>query len=91
MKQQRNIGVTEAGLGLAVILCLLVAIGFFVLHTFGGTGKAPPIEIRPDFSAEAPPSAEPPGDEQQPQVLTVESSEPPGHALRSAPIEGELR
>jgi hypothetical protein len=92
MNHERNLGVTEAGLGLALLLCLMLALGYMILHHLGGTGGAPAVEVRPGYAAEPKklPDAAPGGDE-QPEVLTIESSEAPAHAAQTSPGEVELR
>jgi hypothetical protein len=92
MNHERNLGVTEAGLGLAVLLCVLLAVGYMILHHLGGTGGAPAVEVRPDLVAE--PQTDPAAKtdaEEQPQVLTIESSDTPAHAIHTAPDDAELR
>jgi hypothetical protein len=102
MNQKRNLGVAETGAGVALLICLLVVIGYLVLHYFGGTAHAPAVEIRPGIVSERAgrEGPQPDGDE-QPQVLTIESSDAPagarpaalpgaGSALRTSP-ESELR
>ncbi|MEX0610603.1 MAG: hypothetical protein WD738_20850 [Pirellulales bacterium] len=93
MNHERNLGVTEAGLGLALLLCLLLILGYMILHNLGGTGSAPAVEVRPGYVAEpktVPGAATPDGDE-QPQVLTIESSDAPAHAIHTSPGDAELR
>jgi len=78
MEQDRNLGVAEARVGLSIITCLLLVLGYVVLQQLGGTGQRPPVEIRSYQSAEqldtAPQSV--PGDAEQPYVLTPEVWEP---------------
>jgi hypothetical protein len=45
MIQQRNLGVTEARIGLTVITCLLVVLGFVIVHRLGDS--ATPTDIGP--------------------------------------------
>ncbi|HEY4233322.1 MAG TPA: hypothetical protein VGM76_07835 [Lacipirellulaceae bacterium] len=64
MIKQRNFGVAEARVGLSVITCLLVALGYVIVHRLG---DAPvPAEIDPSRNAQAAPfsttPAVPPGD-----------------------------
>lgn len=79
MNQDRNLGVTEARLGLTLLTCLLVALGYVILQRLGGTGEAPIVESRPGsvsqpatFTGKAAPS----GDD-QPRVLVTEGTESP--------------
>jgi hypothetical protein len=92
MNRERNLGVTEAGVGLALLICLLVVVGYMVLHYLGGTRRAPAVEVLPGVAAPPVPGATdaPPEFDEQPQVLTVESTDIPDHALRTSP-EAELR
>jgi hypothetical protein len=92
MHRERTIGVTEAGLALTLVICLLVVFGYMVLHFLGGTSQAPIVEMRAGVAAEpaTDSSDAPPAGDEQPQVLTIESSDVPGHALRTSP-ESELR
>ena len=75
MNNERNLGVTEARLGLSLLICLLLAVGYMILHQLGGTGQALPVEIRSGIvtgaAAERDETAT--GDDEQPQVLTIES------------------
>ncbi len=91
MERERNLGVTEAGLGLTVVICLLLAVGYLVLNYVGGTRRAPAVEIRSGVAAE--PAARefsPQVDDEQPQVLTIESNDVPGQALRDS-ADSDLR
>jgi hypothetical protein len=92
MSHERNLGVTEAGLGLAVIICLLVVFGFVILDHLAGSRQAPSVEVLQEVSPDPRPAST--GEfetaDEQPQVLTIESSAPPGHALRKS-AELELR
>jgi hypothetical protein len=90
MNRERNLGVTEAGLGLTLVICLLVVLGYLILHHLGGSSQAPAVEIRPDVVAEPAANAVAPDADEQPQVLTIESSDAPGQALRTSP-DSELR
>ena len=51
MTSERNLGVTEARIGLSLLTCLLIALGYVVVQRLGDTGLAPPAEIRPDPAA----------------------------------------
>lgn len=51
MSQDRNIGVTEASLGLSVIICLMVALGYWGIQRLGGPVETPPVEVRPSQAA----------------------------------------
>ena len=91
MNHERNLGVTEARLGLTLVICLLVVLGYLILHNLGGTGQAPTVEIRPGYVAEpAAPNAVPPRGEEEPQVLTIESNDAPAHAVRTSPDDAGL-
>lgn len=73
MSEERNFGVTEAGLGLTVITCLLVALGYWIVQRLGGTGETPPVEVRSSAAILNPsPGADPVVKSQQPQVLVPE-------------------
>jgi hypothetical protein len=82
MNQERNFGVTEAGLGLTVITCLLVALGYWLVQRLVGTGATPPVEVRPPAADLDPPRADPVVKNQQPQVLVPEQ---PGSAGVESP------
>ena len=45
MIKQRNLGVTEARIGLTVITCLLVVLGFVIVHRLGDS--ATPTDVEP--------------------------------------------
>jgi len=93
MNHERNLDVTEARRGLTLVICLLVVLGYLILHYLGGTRQAPTVEIRTGGVAEQPPSPQavvPAGDE-QPHVLTIESNDVPGRAQRTSPDGSELR
>jgi hypothetical protein len=78
MSEDRNFGVTEAGLGLTVITCLLVALGYWIVQKLGGTGETPRVEVRQSEqanSAETAPNDLPQEAPQQPRVLTADHSE----------------
>jgi hypothetical protein len=51
MDRQRSLGVKEARLGLSLLTGLLVVFGYLALQRLGGTGQAPPVEIRDDARA----------------------------------------
>jgi hypothetical protein len=46
MPGKRSIGVAKAGLGLSLFTGLTVVLGYVALQRFGGTGSAPPLEVR---------------------------------------------
>lgn len=75
MDNNRNLGVTEARFALTLLICVLVAVGYVVLLRLGGTGET--VEIRPEVDPR-PPAARvdtPTTSEDQPLVLTVETTE----------------
>jgi hypothetical protein len=74
MSQERNFGVTEAGLGLTVITCLLIALGYWIVQRLGGSGEAPPVEVRSSQTAEQTDSSPraTPNESAQPRVLVAE-------------------
>lgn len=78
MSEERNFGVTEARLGLTLLTCLLIALGFAILQRLGDAGTSQLIESpqrgRPEGVASEPPN-EPPIDHDQPQVLPAQSGE----------------
>jgi hypothetical protein len=49
----REFGATEATLGLSLLTVLSLVLGYVALQRLGGTGEAPPIEIRRDTPAGA--------------------------------------
>lgn len=72
MNQERNLGVTEARFGLTIVICLLAAVGFFVLLRVGNTGEPTAVEFR---NLQAQPELQPApqvADNNQVQVLPVE-------------------
>jgi hypothetical protein len=71
-------GVTEARVGLSIITCLLLVLGYVVLQRLGGTGQRPPVEIRSGQAAESVETDVSPtsGDVEQPFVLTPEVWQP---------------
>jgi hypothetical protein len=88
--EDRNLGVAEARIGLSIITCLLLVLGYVVLQRLGGTGQRPPVEIHSGQSAELPelPSPTESGDADQPHVLTPEvcgPAEPPIQTTRRPP------
>jgi hypothetical protein len=93
MNHERGLDVTEARRGLTFVICLLVVLGYMILHYLGGTRQAPTVEVRTSVVAEPPisPRAESPELDDQPRVLTIESSDAPGHAQRTSPGGSELR
>lgn len=75
MNRDRSLDVTESWIGLSLMLCLLLAVGYMVLQQLGGTGQA--VEVSAGFHVEPATAA---GDthardEQQPQVLTIEGND----------------
>ncbi len=78
MSHTRSIGVTEARVGLSVLTCLLVVLGYVVLQKLGGTGQTPLVETRRVNIDEQvvidPPKIEKP---EQPDVIKVEGPESP--------------
>ena len=79
MAQDRNLGVTEARLGLSLITCLLLVFGYVVLQRLGGSGERPPLVIRTQTETVAEPAEalpEPLHSGDQPRVLTPEGWEP---------------
>jgi hypothetical protein len=78
MSDERNLGVTEARLGLTILSCLLVALGYFVLQRLGDATESSPVVISPGSPSDAfaTPGTGPSGANVQPQILTVQGSEP---------------
>lgn len=87
MVQERTFGVTEARLGLTLLTCLLIALGFAILHRLGAPPASHP-DVAPqspaDFVASSPDDpAAPPGttlatesrDDFQPQVLPAQRAD----------------
>ena len=58
MKKERNFGVAEARIGLSVITCLLVALGYVIVHRLGDASLPAEIDagtMRPATQANAAP------------------------------------
>ena len=72
MDEDRNTGVTEARFALSIVICLLVAIGYFVLARLGSSNEAT-IEARPTEVLRQPPVDVEEDDE--PQVLTIDEGD----------------
>jgi hypothetical protein len=79
MSRKRNLVVTEVGLGLTLLTCLLLALGYMILSHLNEMGQALPEESRTDYAVqpanavkEAPIQAT-----EQPQVLAIERSDSP--------------
>lgn len=72
MNQERNLGVTEARFGLTIVICMLAAVGFFVLLRVGNTGEPTTVEFRTPPTQEEPRPAPQVADNNQVQVLPVE-------------------
>ncbi len=82
MNHTRSIGVAEARVGLTVLTCLLVALGYVVLQKLGGTGQTPQIEDRPinivgPFAIEPPKANKP----EQPEVMKLEGPDLPSQVV----------
>jgi hypothetical protein len=58
MVRERNFGVAEARIGLSVITCLLVALGYVIIHRLGDSTNPAEIETVPNSRAA---QADPPG------------------------------
>jgi len=78
MAEERNFGVTEARVGLTLLTCLLIALGFAILQRLSDAGTSQLIEspqrerpegVASDFQDE------PSIDRDQPQVLPAQSGE----------------
>ena len=85
MNDERQSGVIESRIGLAVLICLLVAFGYVVLDKLSGASQPALVELRNEPSA-ATSQAEAP-DEQLPQVLEVhpdDHEQPPFQTTRRA-------
>lgn len=76
MAQERNLGVAEARVGLSIITCLLLVLGYVVLQRLGGTGQLPPVEFRSYPSADQVNTTPPVPDVDQPRVLKPEVWQP---------------
>ena len=84
MTEERNFGVTEARLGLTLLTCLLVGLGFAILQRLGDPAGSSRIELRvrePGTGIAGAASSESPGDDTQPQVLPTQSGDAPGESL----------
>jgi hypothetical protein len=78
MINERSLGVTEARLGLTLLTCLLVVLGYAVLQRLGGTGQPPPVEIVSDTPTEAfSTNHGNEGGAPRPQVLPVQGNDLP--------------
>jgi hypothetical protein len=79
MAEERVFGVAEARLGLTLLTCLLVMLGYAILQRLGGGSQPPPLELRPGQSAGSRTSVPryPLGSEPQLQVLTAQEGESP--------------
>jgi hypothetical protein len=78
MSNERSLGVTEARLGLTLLTCLLVVLGYAVLQRLGGTGQPPPVEIMSGTPSETFSTTR--GNEAsapRPQVLPVQGNDLP--------------
>jgi hypothetical protein len=51
MVRERNFGVAEARIGLSMITCLLVALGYVIIHRLGDSGAPAEIETIPNSRA----------------------------------------
>jgi hypothetical protein len=88
MHDQRSLDVTQSRIGLSLLICLLLAVGYMIVERLVGSGQAPPVEIRAGFHTEPPTAAgHSPVEDQQPQVLAIEGSESPAlhTSQRAAP------
>lgn len=85
MTEDRNLGVTEARVGLTMITCLLLVLGYVVLQQLGGTGQRPPVEVRADQPTVPLETTElpSPGDVERPFVLQPESWDPTGLPIQT--------
>jgi hypothetical protein len=81
----RHMGVAEARVGLSIITCLLLVLGYVVLQQLGGTGRRPPVENRSDGATELVEITPPPeaADAEQPYVLTPEIGDGAEPAIRT--------
>lgn len=77
MKHERNLGVTEARLGLSVLICLLLVVGYVLLQQLGGTGDVLPVEFRNNVITPSAARHEEvlSHENAQPQVLPIESGD----------------
>jgi hypothetical protein len=57
--QQRTVGMTEAGIGLSLITCLLVALGYVIIQRLGDRGRPSPREVAPIASPLTPNTTQP--------------------------------
>ena len=77
MIQERNFGVMEARVGLSLLTCLLIALGYSVLQRLGDAESASSIEMR--SSDDAPiaqaAAASVQAELDQPQILTAQGGE----------------
>jgi hypothetical protein len=73
MIKQRNFGVAEARIGLSVITCLLVALGYVVVHRLGDVDA--PAEIAPGSGASTVQVNASPGVSSAPAAISNESAD----------------
>jgi hypothetical protein len=71
MIKERNFGVAEARIGLSVITCLLVALGYVIVHRLGDASV--PTEIESGSNPQAAQISPTPGIPPGPPALTSES------------------
>ncbi len=78
MSDERNLGVTEARLGLTILSCLLVALGYFVLQRLGDSTESSPVVIPPSSASDATvlTGTYPSSADVQPMVVPAQGSEP---------------
>ena len=86
MNHQRNLVVTEAGLALSLLTCLLLVLGYMILSRLNESGQASTEDVHSGYAVqpanavdEAPLHAA-----EQPQVLTIERSDSPAPVVHTS-------
>ena len=77
MIDERNLGITEARLGLTILTCLLVALGYFVLQRLDRLPDSAPVATTPgapDVAARTLGNV-PAASNAQPQIVPVQGTE----------------
>jgi hypothetical protein len=79
VKSQRfSMGIVEARFGLALVIFMLLLLGYVTLQQLGGTGDLPPVEFRTSQLPTAIEDSRPPvaGNVETLQVLTPQGDDP---------------
>jgi hypothetical protein len=78
MSEKFKLGVTETGVGLTLLTCLLAALGYFVLQRLGDSSESTPVADSPAAPIETYSTlgAGPSNLNAEPQIVPVQGSEP---------------